>query len=78
MDCAQEVPEALARGVLVITVLLPPEELRRSSAAFLQRLSAILRTSLRFRLDPDGNYMIQPYYRPQRLRRREVAPEVIG
>ncbi|XP_074427930.1 neurogenic locus notch homolog protein 3-like, partial [Larus michahellis] len=78
LDCAQQVPEALAQGVLVVTVLLPPEELRRASAAFLQRLSAILRTSLRFRLHPDGRYMIQPYYRPRRLRRREVAPEVIG
>ncbi|XP_074839313.1 neurogenic locus notch homolog protein 3-like, partial [Carettochelys insculpta] len=78
LDCAHEVPEHLASGVLVITVLLHPDELRRTSTTFLQKLSAILRTSLRFRLDKDGNYMIKPIYRSSRLRRRELDPEVIG
>uniref|UniRef100_A0A8C3SW98 Notch receptor 3 n=1 Tax=Chelydra serpentina TaxID=8475 RepID=A0A8C3SW98_CHESE len=78
LDCAREMPEHLASGVLVITVLLPPDELRRTSTTFLQKLSAILRTSLRFRLDTEGNYMIEPFYRPSRLRRRELGREVIG
>lgn len=82
LDCASEVPALLARGVLVLTVLLPPEELLRSSADFLQRLSSILRTSLRFRLDENGQAMVFPYHRPvpgsESRNRRELAPEVIG
>uniref|UniRef100_A0A8C5KFS9 Notch 3 n=1 Tax=Jaculus jaculus TaxID=51337 RepID=A0A8C5KFS9_JACJA len=83
LDCAGEVPALLARGVLVLTVLLPPEELLRSSADFLQRLSAILRTSLRFRLDARGQAMVFPYHRPSpgpepRARRELGPPEVIG
>lgn len=78
LDCAGAVPEQLARGVLVLTVLLPPDELLRTSATFLQKLSAILRTSLRFRRDHHGNPLIQPYYRPARRPRRELAPEIIG
>lgn len=82
LDCASEVPALLARGVLVLTVLLPPEELLRSSADFLQRLSAILRTSLRFRLDARGQAMVFPYHRPspgsESRVRRELDPEVIG
>uniref|UniRef100_A0A8D0G6A8 Notch receptor 3 n=1 Tax=Sphenodon punctatus TaxID=8508 RepID=A0A8D0G6A8_SPHPU len=78
LDCAEEVPEHLADGVLVVIVLLPPEELIRTSTTFLQKLSAILRTSLRFRLDENGNCMIQPYYGPGHRHRRELAPEVIG
>ncbi|XP_045145629.1 neurogenic locus notch homolog protein 3 [Echinops telfairi] len=80
LDCAGEVPALLARGVLVLTVLLPPDELLRSSADFLQRLSAILRTSLRFRLDGNGQAMVFPYHRPgtEPRARRELTPEVIG
>uniref|UniRef100_A0A8C4L221 Notch receptor 3 n=1 Tax=Equus asinus asinus TaxID=83772 RepID=A0A8C4L221_EQUAS len=82
LDCAGDVPALLARGVLVLTVLLPPEELLRSSADFLQRLSGILRTALRFRLDEHGQAMVFPYHRPgpglEPRNRRELAPEVIG
>lgn len=75
-------PALLARGMLVLTVLLPPEELLHSSTDFLQRLSAILRTSLRFRLDERGQAMVFPYHwpgprsEPQIL--PDLAPEVIG
>lgn len=78
MDCAQGVPEHLANGVLVITVLLHPDELLRTSNIFLQKLSAILRTSLRFRLDENGNYMIRPYFGTGGRRRRELGQEIIG
>lgn len=68
--------------MLVLTVLLPPEELLHSSADFLQRLSAILRTSLRFRLDEHGQAMVFPYHWPgPRSETRvlpDLAPEVIG
>lgn len=80
LDCAKEVPEELADGVLVIVVLLPPEELLRTGTAFLQKLSSILRTSLRFRLDNNGDAMIRPYTRPEARIKRGLMPkqEVIG
>uniref|UniRef100_A0AAY4E4J3 Notch receptor 3 n=1 Tax=Denticeps clupeoides TaxID=299321 RepID=A0AAY4E4J3_9TELE len=80
LDCAAKVPEHLADGLLVIVVLLPPEELLRTGTAFLQKLSAILRTSLRFRLDQNGEAMIRPYTRHEARLKREIQPEqeVIG
>uniref|UniRef100_A0AAR2JIY6 Notch receptor 3 n=1 Tax=Pygocentrus nattereri TaxID=42514 RepID=A0AAR2JIY6_PYGNA len=80
LDCAKTVPEDLADGVLVIVVLLPPEELLRTGTAFLQKLSGILRTSLRFRLDRNGEAMIRPYTRREARLKRELMPqqEVIG
>lgn len=66
--------------MLVIVVLLPPEELLRTQTDFLQRLSAILRTTLRFRLDQNGEYMIRPYKSRKTRNKRELHPqqEVIG
>lgn len=81
LDCAKNVPEDLADGSLVLVVLMPPEELLRTSTTFLQKLSAILHTSLRFRLDRNGEAMIRPYTRREaRLKKRELQPqqEVIG
>uniref|UniRef100_A0A671T143 Neurogenic locus notch homolog protein 2-like n=1 Tax=Sinocyclocheilus anshuiensis TaxID=1608454 RepID=A0A671T143_9TELE len=80
LDCAEKIPEDLAEGVLVIVVLLPPEELLRTQTAFLQKLSAILRTTLRFRLDQNGEYMIRPYKGHKTRIKRELQPqqEVIG
>uniref|UniRef100_A0A8C2EQH2 Notch receptor 3 n=1 Tax=Cyprinus carpio TaxID=7962 RepID=A0A8C2EQH2_CYPCA len=80
LDCAENIPEDLAEGMLVIVVLLPPEELLRTQTAFLQKLSAILRTTLRFRLDQNGEYMIKPYTgRETRIKRElQPQPEVIG
>ncbi|KAK1785538.1 hypothetical protein P4O66_018902 [Electrophorus voltai] len=80
LDCARTVPEHLADGVLVIVVLLPPDELLRTGTAFLQKLSSILRTSLRFRLDKNGDAMVHPYTRREARLRRELQPqqEVIG
>lgn len=80
LDCAVEVPEVLAEGILVVVVLLPPEELLRTSTAFLQKLSVILHTTLRFRLDHNGKAMIRPYTRQQARLKRELQPqeEVIG
>lgn len=80
LDCAVKVPEDLADGVLVLVVLLPPEELLRTSTAFLQKLSVILRTTLRFRLDNNGEAMIRPYTRQEARIKRELQPqqEIIG
>ncbi|CDR00207.1 unnamed protein product [Oncorhynchus mykiss] len=80
LDCAGKVPENLADGVLVLVVLLPPNELVNTAPAFLQKLSAILRTTLRFRLDHNGEPMIRPYTRREARLKRELQPhqEVIG
>lgn len=80
LDCAEKVPEDLADGFLVLVVLLPPEELLRTSTAFLQKLSVILHTTLRFRLDDNGEAMIRPYTRREARLKRELQPqqEVIG
>lgn len=82
LDCAGgRDGEQLADGVLVIVVLLPPEQLKKESKAFLQKLSAILRTTLRFRMDKDGQYMIKPYRKSQtsdRRVRRELDHDIIG
>ncbi|KAK5856133.1 hypothetical protein PBY51_007751 [Eleginops maclovinus] len=79
LDCAKKVPEVLADGVLVLVVLLPPEELQRTSTAFLQKLSAILHTSLRFQLDKNGEAKICPYIRGASLKRElQLQQEVIG
>uniref|UniRef100_A0A8C1L6C0 Notch receptor 3 n=1 Tax=Cyprinus carpio TaxID=7962 RepID=A0A8C1L6C0_CYPCA len=80
LDCAEKIPEDLAEDMLVIVVLLPPEELLRTQTAFLQKLSAILRTTLRFRLDQNGEYMIRPYKGRLTRIKRELQPqqEVIG
>lgn len=80
LDCAVKVPKNLADGLLVLVVLLPPEELLRTSTAFLQKLSVILRTTLRFRLDDNGEAMIRPYTRQEARLKRELQPqqEVIG
>lgn len=80
LDCAGKIPEDLAEGVLVIVVLLPPEELLRTQTAFLQKLSAILRTTLRFRVDHNGEYMIRPYTGRDTRPKRELQTqsEVIG
>lgn len=82
LDCAgSRDGEQLAEGVLVIVVLLPPEQLLKESKSFLLRLSVILRTSLRFRVDKDGQYMIKPYRRSQaaeRREKRELDSDIIG
>lgn len=80
LDCAKKVPEELADGVLVLVVLLPPEQLLRTRTAFLQKLSAILHTTLRFRLDNNGEAMIRPYMRRSTRLKRELQPqqEIIG
>jgi len=74
------VEEDLVEDLLMVVVLLPPEVLRRTGSTFLQKLSAILRTTVRFRLDRDGEPMIRPYTRADARVRRELQSqqEVIG
>lgn len=80
MDCGEKFPEDIVDDVLVLVVLLPPEELLRTSTAFLHKLSIILRTSVRFKLDHNGKALILPYTRREGRYKRELEPheEVIG
>ncbi|XP_044229345.1 neurogenic locus notch homolog protein 3-like [Thunnus albacares] len=80
LDCTKTVPENLADGVLVLIVLLPPEELLNISRAFLQKLSLILHTTLRFRRDHNGKAMIRPYTHHEGRLKQELQPQkkVIG
>ncbi|XP_067465308.1 neurogenic locus notch homolog protein 3-like [Thunnus thynnus] len=80
LDCAKTVPENLADGVLVLIVLLPPEELLNTSRAFLQKLSLILHTTLRFRRDHNGKAMIRPYthHEGQLKQELQLQQKVIG
>lgn len=80
LDCAGKIPADIAENVLVIVVLLPPDELLKTKTAFLQKLSTILRTTLRFRIDQNGEYMIRPYTVHDARPKRELQsqPEVIG
>lgn len=89
LDCAGDTAEILAEGILVIVVLMPPEELLRNIRSFLRTLGSILHTNLRIKLDSDGKQMIFPYYGEQVSaqipravlvvrRSKELEREVIG
>uniref|UniRef100_A0A6I8QR56 Notch 3 n=1 Tax=Xenopus tropicalis TaxID=8364 RepID=A0A6I8QR56_XENTR len=82
LDCAKNSDkEVLADGVLVVVVLVPPNEFLKQSTAFLQRLSSLLHTSLRFCTDSNGNYKIKPYRKSQTWdgrKKRELDSDIIG
>uniref|UniRef100_A0AAQ4QQ20 Neurogenic locus notch homolog protein 1 n=1 Tax=Gasterosteus aculeatus aculeatus TaxID=481459 RepID=A0AAQ4QQ20_GASAC len=62
LDCANNMPEKLADGHLVLVVHIPPEQLKNSSSTFLRELSSVLHTNVVFRRDAKGEPMILPYY----------------
>lgn len=62
LDCANNMPEKLADGHLVLVVHIPPEQLKNHSSAFLRDLSSVLHTNVVFRRDAKGEPMIFPYY----------------
>ncbi|KAJ0012984.1 hypothetical protein NQD34_017318 [Periophthalmus magnuspinnatus] len=62
LDCANNMPEKLADGHLVLVVHIPPEQLKNRSSAFLRELSSVLHTNVVFRRDAKGEPMIFPYY----------------
>lgn len=62
LDCANNMPEKLADGHLVLVVQIPPEQLKNRSSAFLRDLSSVLHTNVVFRRDAKGEPMILPYY----------------
>lgn len=62
LDCANNMPEKLADGHLVLVVHIPPEQLKNRSSAFLRDLSSVLHTNVVFRRDARGEPMIFPYY----------------
>ncbi|TMS08310.1 Neurogenic locus notch-like protein protein 1 [Larimichthys crocea] len=62
LDCANNMPEKLADGHLVLVVHIPPEQLKNHSSSFLRDLSSVLHTNVVFRRDAKGEPMIFPYY----------------
>lgn len=62
LDCANNMPEKLADGHLVLVVQIPPEQLKNLSSSFLRELSSVLHTNVVFRRDAKGEPMIFPYY----------------
>ncbi|XP_032993593.1 neurogenic locus notch homolog protein 1 isoform X2 [Lacerta agilis] len=73
LDCANNVPEKLADGTLVVVVLTTPENLKNNSLNFLRELSRILHTNVVFKKDDKGEYMIFPYYgKPEELKKHHI------
>ncbi|MEQ2199837.1 hypothetical protein XENOCAPTIV_013736, partial [Xenoophorus captivus] len=62
LDCANNMPEKLADGHLVLLVHIPPEQLKNRSSSFLRELSSVLHTNVVFRRDAKGEPMVFPYY----------------
>uniref|UniRef100_A0A8B9EVT9 Neurogenic locus notch homolog protein 1 n=1 Tax=Anser cygnoides TaxID=8845 RepID=A0A8B9EVT9_ANSCY len=62
LDCANNMPEKLADGTLVVVVLITPENLKNNSFNFLRELSRVLHTNVVFKKNSKGEYMIFPYY----------------
>ena len=62
LDCANNMPEKLADGHLVLVVHIPPEQLKNCSSSFLRELSNVLHTNVVFRRDAKGEPMVFPYY----------------
>uniref|UniRef100_A0AAZ3QJZ2 Neurogenic locus notch homolog protein 1 n=1 Tax=Oncorhynchus tshawytscha TaxID=74940 RepID=A0AAZ3QJZ2_ONCTS len=62
LDCANNMPEKLAVGRLVIVVHIMPDQLRNNSLGFLRELSRVLHTNVVFRQDSKGEMMIYSYY----------------
>uniref|UniRef100_A0A8C2AXZ5 Neurogenic locus notch homolog protein 1 n=1 Tax=Cyprinus carpio TaxID=7962 RepID=A0A8C2AXZ5_CYPCA len=68
LDCADDVPQKLAVGSLVLVVHIPPDELRNRSSSFLRELSGLLHTNVVFRRDANGEMLIFPltaFMKPQ-------------
>uniref|UniRef100_A0A3B3VI03 Neurogenic locus notch homolog protein 1 n=1 Tax=Poecilia latipinna TaxID=48699 RepID=A0A3B3VI03_9TELE len=62
LDCANNMPEKLAVGQLVVVVHITPDHLLNNSFGFLRELSRVLRTNVIFRKDTKGEMMVYPYY----------------
>uniref|UniRef100_A0A8C7MFJ0 Neurogenic locus notch homolog protein 1 n=1 Tax=Oncorhynchus kisutch TaxID=8019 RepID=A0A8C7MFJ0_ONCKI len=62
LDCANNMPEKLADGHLVLVVHIPPEQLKNGLSTFLRELSSVLHTNVVFRRDANGEPMVFPYY----------------
>lgn len=73
LDCANNVPENLAVGRLVLVVRIHPDQLRNNFTGFLRELSRVLHTNVVFRRDAKGELMIYPYYgNEQELKKHAV------
>lgn len=90
LDCTPDTSPKLARGMLVIVVLLQPEELLGDIRGFLRSLGTLLHTNLRLKQDEQQKPMVYPYYgieedesqdgvtTMKQRGKRELGREVIG
>uniref|UniRef100_A0A3P8VH71 Neurogenic locus notch homolog protein 1 n=1 Tax=Cynoglossus semilaevis TaxID=244447 RepID=A0A3P8VH71_CYNSE len=77
LDCANNMPENLAVGQLVLVVHITPDQLLTNSSTFLRELSRVLRTNVVFRKSTKGEVMVYPYYgNEQELRKYNVKRSV--
>uniref|UniRef100_A0A8C9T1I3 Neurogenic locus notch homolog protein 1 n=1 Tax=Scleropages formosus TaxID=113540 RepID=A0A8C9T1I3_SCLFO len=77
LDCANNMPEKLAEGSLVLVVHILPEQLKNNSFGFLRELSRVLHTNVVFRKDSHGGPMIYPYYGSQQeLKKHNIKRSV--
>lgn len=73
LDCANNMPEKLALGQLVLVVHITPDLLLNNPFGFLRELSRVLRTHVIFRKDAKGEVMVYPYYgNEQELKKYDV------
>uniref|UniRef100_A0A3Q3GPB0 Neurogenic locus notch homolog protein 1 n=1 Tax=Labrus bergylta TaxID=56723 RepID=A0A3Q3GPB0_9LABR len=73
LDCANDMPDKLALGQLVVVVHIGPEHLLNNSFGFLRELSRVLRTNVIFRRDAKGEMMVYPYYGNEHELKKYVA-----
>ncbi len=79
LDCASNIPEKLAAGLLVVVVHILPDQLQNNSFGFLRELSRVLHTNVVFRRDSKGEEMIYPYYgNEQELRKHNIKRSLDG
>lgn len=60
LDC-DDSPEMLAKGTLIVIILVEPSVFRNISVTFVRRLGHLLRTVVRVKKDANGNEMIYPW-----------------
>ena len=60
LDCDTS-PKQLARGTLIIIVLVKPEEFRSKANEFLRQLGHLMRAVLKIKKDENGDEMIYPW-----------------
>ena len=61
LDCEQQQPSILAAGSVSVVLQMDLPTFRNMSVAFVRSMGRQLRTTVRIRLDPQGNEMVYPW-----------------